>query len=184
MNSNVPPAIADILDESEALLWHGKPKPGLLFGFSDWFTLATLSFVDIGAAFALRLGYSAFAWLAGIGTILGLLGILTPCILGLLRRRQTLYAVTNQRIAVISNSNLDRTVRSKYYDADFTVTAFPSPSHTTILYFGEVWRFQHWRYPPNHRFVDLIDPPAFVFLDDGPSVLETVVAAKREALAT
>lgn len=112
----VPDAIASQLEPGEQLLWHGQPRPGIVFRPIDLF-LIPFSLLWCGFAIvwetAVVTGHAPFFFaLWGIPFVLfGIHFVVGRFFADAWRRAATFYAVTNERILLVSGIR-SRTVKS------------------------------------------------------------------------
>ena len=177
----LPKTIADDLREKEELLWYGQPRTDFLFVPYDWFLVAAVvGCVGIVGALFLVTGSNLFRdWMSVSFVVAAIAIALLRFPLDLLKRQNTYYFVTDQRVAIKIDTLLERTTRSVEYDSNFRMTPIDGPRGSTTIYFGSMSPLWSKLYPPNYPLMDMFQPPAYIFLDNAYEVMEIIIEAKR-----
>ncbi len=180
----VPNSIRNALNADERLLWHGKPRTDFLFVPYDRWAIAALGlFLSVGVAlFVLissKLGFNLTSMFVLIIMLIPLILFAARFPLDLMKRRNTDYFVTNKRVAIKTDTMLDRKITSKKYNEKFIMTPIDAPNGSTTIYFGSMSPFWDYFYPPNYPLMDMFQPPAFMFIDNAVEVMNTIIDAKR-----
>ncbi len=182
---NIQAYVGEILRDDETLLWHGQSRTDFVFVPYDliWVPIGLFSLIS-AAIIALSSKDIVFA-LMSVGPLVLLATIVFARFsMDLYKRKNTHYLVTDKRIAIKSNTLLDRAVRSVEYSPDFEMTPIDGPKNSTTIYFGptnSVWDFFC---PPNYPLADVYQPPAFAFLDNAVAVMDLINDARRKLCPT
>jgi hypothetical protein len=125
MISTNTPEIKQELQEDEKLLWTGSPKQGILFRWADVFMVPySVLITGVGIQAARPLLSMEIRW-SDLPVVLPLLPQIAPLFYGFyllvgrylfdaLQRRQTTYAVTNQRTVILSGFPFFRKVETVF----------------------------------------------------------------------
>ena len=181
---NPPDSTPELLDDGEELLWRGKPRTDIVIIPQDCLVAAVVILV------------AAICWpTMGVHSpVTLLLKRLTPPfilaflfflhrLLSYLNIRGMTYLVTDRRAIIKHDSFLDKTIRSKPYDADFSVTCIDSWKGTTNIYFGYHSRWWDFVYPPEGRYLNAFEGPSFIYVDEGQFIAEKITQARKRYIA-
>lgn len=107
MDYGVSDKIQEHLNHHEKLLWAGKPRGGILFRMSDWFTipfsLLWCGFAIFWFVTALTSGAPFFFALFGIPfVIIGLVFVFGRFIIDAKQRENTIYGITGERLLIVT----------------------------------------------------------------------------------
>jgi hypothetical protein len=109
-------ALRSHLDFGEHIIWTGRPKQGIIFKTNDWgmipFSLLWGGFAVFWEYTALKEGAPFFFALFGVPFVLiGLHMIIGRFFYDSIRRKNTIYGLTNNRIIILSGI-LSKTIKS------------------------------------------------------------------------
>lgn len=103
---NLKDAFEPFLGRGEKLLWSGRPRRGLMFRGSDIafipFSLVWLGMVVSMMTVMPSLGFSVFHLVLSIFFFIGLHAVFGRFLIDIIRRRNTVYGVTDKRVLILS----------------------------------------------------------------------------------
>lgn len=95
------------------------------------------------------------------------------------KRKKTHYFVTDQRVIVQVESRWERLLRSRELRPSFDLTTMAAPKGTRTIYFGVAHEWMNFWYPPNYPLLDMFQPLAFIYLENGEEVEGIIRSAVR-----
>jgi hypothetical protein len=176
-------AIQADLGPSEKLLWVGRPRQGVILRWSDAFlipfSLFWGGFAIVWEVSVIVSGAPFFFTLFGVPFVLiGLYVIFGRFWVDARQRARTVYAVTNERIVIVSGL-LARRVKSLNIDTLSDVTLTERSDGAGTITFGTVPPYYEWYasgFGWGHQAV-----PSFVLHAEARRVFEIIREAQRAA---
>jgi len=152
------PEIMEMLDAGERIIWSGRPRQGVIV---HWWSLALCGVVIVVAiAVVFRVG-SRLSVAAFPLALFGLWLIVAPFVMDATRRRYTFYALTNERVLIVSNLWY-RVDRSRSLLALDKIELSQAASREGTILFGWsarmpiqpiVWPWQQARFMPSFEMI-------------------------------
>jgi hypothetical protein len=195
MISIIKPEIRQELQEDEKLLWAGSPKQGIMFRWADIFMVPYSVFILWGGIqTALPLLSMEIRW-SNLLVVLSLLPKIAPLFYGFylllgrylvdaLQRRQTTYAVTNQRTVILSGFPFIRKVETVFLSDYLKVSFKERKSGIGTITFsqrrakrGETAKLIIFGTPPERTI------PTFEAVEQAHEVYDIIIRATKEAMA-
>jgi hypothetical protein len=177
--------IHDQLTAGEKLLWSGRPAQGLRLHQGDvmaipysvlWLAFSVYWVITVGS-----MGVAPFYLLFGmVFVVIGLYLLLGRFCLDAARRKNTLYAVTNQRVIIISGIATQST-KSLSIDTLSDVSLTEHANGTGTIYFGAVPNWFYWQRSITWPGYASAMVPSFELIENPQSVFDTIREAQREA---
>ena len=173
----------DELGPDERILWSGRPKSGIMFRSSDIFVIPFSLMWGGFAVFwemgVITSGAPLFFWLWGIPfVIIGLYFIFGRFFVDAQQRAKTYYALTNERIIIISglfNRNVKSLSLKTLSDINFNKKA----DGTGTITFGPIhpvgWMYSGNWWPGTGRYTS----PGFEMINNAKEVYDKIRAAQR-----
>jgi len=178
-------AVSSELSPGERLLWSGRPRTGLRLVSADAFIIPIsvlwCGFAVFWAEGALKTAVPVFASFGLVFVAAGLYFVFGRFITDAVRRRNTVYGLTDRR-AIIVSGVFTRQIRSIDCHVFENVTMSERADHSGTISFGRPEGPNAWAFgmlgpawPGTARYL----PPAFEMIENVRSVWEKIPRAAR-----
>ena len=171
------------LGPQESLLWSGQPRKGLAFRSSDLvmipFSLMWGGFAIVWETMVIRANAPLFMIMWGIPFVLiGLYLIVGRFFVDAKQRSQIHYAVTNERVIIITNF-FGRKLKSLSLHTLSEMTLDQKPDGSGTITFGPANTLTQWNMSGLSRRKGQPSTPCFEMIQDAKRVYEIIREAQR-----
>jgi hypothetical protein len=183
MNELYENEIHDQLTPDEKLLWSGRPAQGFRLHQEDAmaipYSILWLGFSIYWVVTVANMSAPLFSLLFGmVFVVVGLYLLLGRFCLNAARRKNTLYAVTNERVIIISGIATQST-KSLSIDTLSDVSLTEHANGTGTIYFGAVPNWFWWQRSITWPGYTSVMVPSFELIENPRSVFQTIREAQH-----